>query len=128
MATVYTIASNYNGQQHSVDFFPSGYGHSYDGYITTFEQFQDELNETFDTSSFTVMYISQSCEMKEIEDDHDLFRAAEELEDGACLSVTLFDGYRRRRKSTKKNKKESWHGYFSESDMATKDSSSSSSS
>lgn len=33
------------------------------------------------------MYISASSEMKEIEDDYDLFKAAEDL-DGAYLSVT----------------------------------------
>lgn len=120
MFSVYTISSNYNGQQHSVKFFPGGYGHSYDGYITTLEQFQDNLNETYDTSAFKVMYISSSCEMKEIEDDDDLFLAVEELDDGACLPVKLFDGYQNRKKSTRKNKKYAtkkgtWNGYWYDS-------------
>lgn len=122
MSTVYTISSNYNGRQHSVKFFPGGYGNSYVGYITTLEQLQDELNDTYDNSSFKLMYISSSCKMNEIEDDHDLFQAVRDLEDGTCLPVTLFENTRKSRKSTRK-RKEHWYGDWSSTDSSSSSSS-----
>jgi len=89
MSSIYTLASNYNGQQHSVLFYPAGYGASYDGYVTSIDQFKEELKENYDENSFKLMYISGSSEMKEIEDDHDLFKAVRKLKNGAHLFVTL---------------------------------------
>jgi len=89
MPTTYTLATNYNGQHHSVSFYPAGYGASYDGYVTSLEQYESELKETYGVTSFKLMYINGSSELKEIEDSDDLFEAAEKLANGAHLSVTL---------------------------------------
>lgn len=90
MPSIYTLASNFNGLHHSVSFYPAGYGASYDGYVTSLEQYKQQLDETYDESSFKLMYINRSSEMREIEDNHDLFKATRKLDNGAHLFITLF--------------------------------------
>lgn len=88
--SIYTLASNYNGQHHSASFYPAGYGSSYAGYVTTLEQYKVELTETYGVPSFKLMYINGSLEMKEIKDNHDLFKATRKLDSGTHLFISLF--------------------------------------
>lgn len=123
MTSVYTIASNFNGRQHSAKFYPAGYGYSYDDYITSFEQYQDLLKDKYEAaSSYKVVYISASSEVKEIEDNYDLFKAAEDLNNGSCLSVTLIankkkdNANKNKKRNKNENQQEDWNGDASDTE------------
>lgn len=90
MTDVSTIAYNLNKKQNSFQFYPAGYGCSYDNSITSLQKYQDVLKKNYDSeTTHHLIYISASSEMNEIENDYDLFRAAKYLENDAYLSVPL---------------------------------------
>lgn len=88
--SVYTIDTTLRseGIEHSCDYFPDGLGWTYDGYVTSYSQYVNELRSQLTSSKVKLYTISSSGSSSLIDDDQDLRNAVDNLPDGGELAVT----------------------------------------
>lgn len=91
MSGVYTVVCNHKGKPHEMLFYPAGYGAAYDGYVTSIQQLEKELQGAFGSGG-NLVYITDDGTRKDIADDHDLDASVENLSNGTVLAVTLVGG------------------------------------
>lgn len=88
--SIYTIDTTLRseGTEHHVDYYPSGYGYTYPGYVTSLSQYLDELRKHLTSSKVSLYTISQTGSSSTIDDEYDLRRAVSDLPNGRELAVT----------------------------------------
>lgn len=126
MARVYTILANYKGKTYEVSFYPTGYGASYDGYVTSIQQLKKALQDEFGVSGGHLVYITNTGTRKDIADDYELDAAVENMSSGTILAVTLVGGTKKKqddkgKKGKKGKKKKQAHSDFDEEEDSKSD-------